>query len=160
MANRQNKRCQLRKWCEDCWARNFLRVQRVQLAAEQNHAGKRNRKGKNQATAKNEAKGRMDANSIWWVSDLLAADCKTAWLHPKWEDTMQWRNWLHVLKEDDERREEEHPKLVGRRCQMLCEVKASCTESRKPQRGEDVYRRWGDLEEDANRMRRCGPTVC
>ena len=25
---------------------------------------------------------------------------------------------------------------------MLCEDKASCTESRKPQRGEDVYRCW------------------
>ena len=40
-------------------------------------------------TRKIKAKGRMDANNSWWVTDLLAADCTKAWLHPEWEDTMQ-----------------------------------------------------------------------
>ena len=35
------------------------------------------------------SKGRMDADSGWWVSELLAADCDKAWIHPGWEDTMQ-----------------------------------------------------------------------
>ena len=35
------------------------------------------------------AKDRMDANNSWWVSELLAGDCKTALLHPEWENTMQ-----------------------------------------------------------------------
>ena len=50
-------------------------------------------------TRKNRAKGRMDANSSWWVSQLLAADCEKAWLHSGWEDTMQrWYDWLYVMK--------------------------------------------------------------
>ena len=36
-------------------------------------------------TRKTEAKDRMDANNSWWVSGLLAADCKKAWLHREWE---------------------------------------------------------------------------
>ena len=31
------------------------------------------------------AKGRMDANNSWWVSEMLAVDCKKAWLHQEWE---------------------------------------------------------------------------
>ena len=34
------------------------------------------------------SKGRMDAESRWWVSELLAADCEKAWIHTTgWEDT-------------------------------------------------------------------------
>ena len=39
-------------------------------------------------TKKIRSKGRMDANNSWWVSELLAADCARAWLHPGWEDFM------------------------------------------------------------------------
>ena len=35
------------------------------------------------------AKDRMDADNSWWVSELLAADCMKAWLHPEWDDTVQ-----------------------------------------------------------------------
>ena len=34
------------------------------------------------------SKERMDANNSWWVTELLAADCEKAWLHPGWEDTV------------------------------------------------------------------------
>ena len=56
-------------------------------------------------TMKIKAKGRMDANNSWWVSELLAGDCKKTWLHPEWEDTVQrWSNWLHEMKKKDEAR--------------------------------------------------------
>ena len=62
------------------------------------------------------AKGRVDANRSWWVSELLAADCKKAWLHPKWMETMQrWYNLQHEMKKKDMvKRKEEHQKLVSR----------------------------------------------
>ena len=40
-------------------------------------------------TKKIKSTGRMDAESRWWVIELLAADCEKAWIHPGWEDTMQ-----------------------------------------------------------------------
>ena len=40
-------------------------------------------------TKKITSKGRMDAESQWWVTELLAADSEKAWIHPGWEDTMQ-----------------------------------------------------------------------
>ena len=33
-------------------------------------------------TKKIRSKGRMDAESRWWVTALLAADCEKAWIHP------------------------------------------------------------------------------
>ena len=61
------------------------------------------------------AKSRMDANKSWWVSELLAADCKKAWLRPALDTEQQWHSWLHEMKKMDEekRTEEEHPKLVS-----------------------------------------------
>ena len=38
-------------------------------------------------TRKIKEKERMNANSNWWVSELLAADCEKAWLLSGWEDT-------------------------------------------------------------------------
>ena len=64
------------------------------------------------------AKDRMDANSSWWVSGLLAADCKKkAWLHPEWEDTMErWCNWLfdffHSCSDGVKIEETQSPALV------------------------------------------------
>ena len=40
-------------------------------------------------TRKISTKGAIDANSGWWVSVLLAADWEKAWLHVRWEDTLQ-----------------------------------------------------------------------
>ena len=48
-------------------------------------------------TKKIGSKGRMDAKNRWWVTELLAADCEKAWIHPGWEDTMQ--KWFEVLEE-------------------------------------------------------------
>ena len=45
---------------EDSWARIFSSIQRIQLAAEQEYAGKRNRRVGDQAAAKNEDDGRHD----------------------------------------------------------------------------------------------------
>ena len=54
-------------------------------------------------TKKIRAEGRMDANSSWWVSELLAADCEKAWLHSGWEDTVQkWYELLYEVKRKDE----------------------------------------------------------
>ena len=59
----------------------------------------------------------MEANSSLWVSELLAADCEEAWLHPGWEDTvLRWYDWLYEMKQRDEakRMEVEHQKTVSR----------------------------------------------
>ena len=58
----------------------------------------------------------MDAQSSWWISELLAAECKKAWCHPEWDTAMhQWYNWLHERKKDEEqRRAEERQKLASR----------------------------------------------
>ena len=50
------------------------------------------------------SKGRMDAENRWWVTELLAADCEKAWIHPGWVDTMQkWYDRLEKLKKEDEK---------------------------------------------------------
>ena len=39
------------------------------------------------------------------LTDLLAADCEKAWIHPGWEDTMQkWYEWLEEMKKKDEKK--------------------------------------------------------
>ena len=59
-------------------------------------------------TKKIRSKGRMDAENRWWVAELLAADCGTAWLHPGEEETMQkWYFWLEAKKKKDEKRKME-----------------------------------------------------
>ena len=57
-------------------------VQGIRFAAKERHPGEHHRKGGYEVAAKDEghdrydnkfkSKGRMDANNIWWVSDLLA----------------------------------------------------------------------------------------
>ena len=62
------------------------------------------------------SRGRMDAESRWWVAELLAADCEKAWIHPGWEDTMQkWYEWLEKMKKEDEKKnmEEMHQQKVA-----------------------------------------------
>ena len=47
----------------------------------------------------------MDAESRRWVSELLAAGCEKAWVHPGWEDTMQvWYDLAGKMKRRDERK--------------------------------------------------------
>ena len=60
-------------------------------------------------------KERMDAENRWWVSELFAADCERAWIHPGWEDTMHKRfEWLEHMKKKDEKEkmEEMHQRKV------------------------------------------------
>ena len=62
------------------------------------------------------SKGTMDAESRWWVSELLAADCEKAWIHPGEEDTMQkWYGWLEEMRKNDEKgkKEEIHQQKVA-----------------------------------------------
>ena len=74
------------------------------------------------------AKGRMGAKNIWWFSELLAGDCKNAWFHPEWEDTMRrWYNWLNEMKKKDEEKRIEAEQ-------------AYCTRSRNQQLGEEGRR--------------------
>ena len=53
----------------------------------------------------------MDANTSWWVSELLAANCEKAWLHSGWEDiTQKWYDWLGDMKKDEVIKDEEEIK--------------------------------------------------
>ena len=90
---RQNKKVERR-----LLGQNLRLVQRTQLAATARQAGGvGGRRGRDESAAvimkdltkKIRSKGRMDAESRWWVSELLAADCEKAWIHPGCEDTMQ-----------------------------------------------------------------------
>ena len=46
---------------------------------------------------------KVNAENRWSVTDLLAADCEKAWIHPGWEDTMQkWYKWMEEIKKKDE----------------------------------------------------------
>ena len=67
-------------------------------------------------TRKIRAKGRVVANNLWWVSELLATVCEKAWLHPGWEDILRWYDWLYEMnkRDDVKRMEVEHPKTVSR----------------------------------------------
>ena len=45
----------------------------------------------------------MDAESRWLVSELLAADCEKALIHPGWEDAVQkWYEWLEKKEKINE----------------------------------------------------------
>ena len=68
----------------------------------------------NDLTKKFRSKGRMDAESRWWVSELLAADCVKASIHPGWEDTMQkWYDWPEKMKNEKGKMEEMHQQKVA-----------------------------------------------
>ena len=42
-------------------------------------------------TKKIRSEDRMDAESRWSVTELLAAECEKAWVRPGWEDSKKWR---------------------------------------------------------------------
>ena len=82
------------------WGQNVRLVQRIQLAADAKQAVRVGEiRRRDESAAKNEdyersdkkirSRGRMDSGSRWCVSELLAADCEKAWIHPGREDTMQ-----------------------------------------------------------------------
>ena len=83
---------------QDCWARIFaffreynlqrLESKQEESAEEGEMKQQRRMKERKDLTKKIRSKGRMDAESRWWVTELLAADCEKAWIHPGWEDTV------------------------------------------------------------------------
>ena len=45
------------------------------------------------------SRGRTDAENRWWVTELLAADCEKAWIHPEWEHLALVQDlFLHLLR--------------------------------------------------------------
>ena len=101
---RKSEKYRIRKWREDCWARIFalfgeynlqlLESKQEESAEEGEMKQQRRMKIMMDLTKKIRSKGRVDAENRWWVSELLAADCEKAWIHPGWEDTMQtWYEW-------------------------------------------------------------------
>ena len=66
-------------------------------------------------------KGRMDAENRWWVSELLAADCERAWIHPGWKDTIhKWCEWLVYMKKKDERKDGGDASAKGGEDDQVC----------------------------------------
>ena len=88
---RKNKKYKIRMWGEDCWARIFslcgeYNLQRQQskqeeLTEEEEMKQQQRMVIMNDLMRKIRSKGRMDAESRWWASELLAADCGKAWIH-------------------------------------------------------------------------------
>ena len=50
-------------------------MQESQTEKEEMRQQQRMNEGHDRYDKENQVKGRMDANSSWWVSELLAADC-------------------------------------------------------------------------------------
>ena len=123
---RKNKKYRISMWGEDCWARTFplfreYNLQRLQCKQEESTKEEEMKQQQRMTTMKDlikkiRSKGRMDAESRWWVSELLAADCQKAWTHTTWEDTMQkCYRWLEEMKKRDEKEkmEEMHQHKVA-----------------------------------------------
>ena len=68
-------------------------------------------------TQENQVKGQNGRKQ-----QLVAADWQKAWLHQGWRDTMlQWYSWLYEMKKNEEQRMEvEHQKLVCRMIKRAC----------------------------------------
>ena len=81
---RKSKKYRIRKWREDCWARIFalfgeynlerLESKQEESAEEGEMKQQRRMNIMKDLTKKIRSKGRMDAESRWWVTELLAAD--------------------------------------------------------------------------------------
>ena len=81
------------------------RIQSVHRGSTEEEEMKRQQRMKimKDMTKKIRSKGRLEANSSWCVSELLAAECEKAWLHEGLEDTMQkWYDWLGEMKKTDQ----------------------------------------------------------
>ena len=98
-AGAQKREKQHKKVVRRLLGQNLRLVQRIQLAAAAKQAGgvgerrrRRRRRRRDEAAATNEDYERSDneiqvrrknGRSRWWVSELLAADCEKAWIHPR-----------------------------------------------------------------------------
>ena len=109
-------------------------------------------------TKKIRSKGRMDGRNRWWVTELLAADCERAWIHPGWEDTMQkWYELLEDMKKKDEKEkmEEMHQHKVA---QMIKSAEGSAAlfhKISKPTEWRGGAQILKKEEEDARLLDRC-----
>ena len=106
LANRQtSEEISVPEWGEDCWARVCSWFREYNLQRSKNRQGGRTeeedvKQQQRMKTMTDMMKGRMDANHIWWIGDLLPADCNKAWIHPEREDAVQqWYSWLHEMKQ-------------------------------------------------------------
>ena len=67
-------------------------------------------------TTKIKSEGRVGANNSWWVSELLAADCKKSVAPPRMDTMLRWLSWLYeVKKKDEEKRMEVEEECSFRR---------------------------------------------
>ena len=95
----ETRNIKIRKWRQECWARIFslfreYNLQRLQSKQEESTEEEEMMQQQRMMimkglTKKMRSKGRMDTESRWRVSELLAADCEKAWIHTGWEDTLQ-----------------------------------------------------------------------
>ena len=136
---RENKIYRIRKWREDCWVRFFslfreYNVQRLHCKQEESTEEDEMKQQQRMMIMKDltriiRSNGRMDAESGWWVTELLAADCEKVWTHAGWENTMQkWYTWLEKMKkkDDKEKMKEIHQhganaQECGRQCGSLAQ---------------------------------------
>ena len=133
---RNGARYHPRKWRQDCWARifswfresSFQRNKVMQAGRMEEEDVKQHERMAVKASMmrKMKAKSRLDVQSSWLVSDLLAAVCKKKWLHPEGEDTVQQRyTWLQEhKKKDDKNREIRASEAWGRMMSSAAEGRA------------------------------------
>ena len=144
----QNKKYKIRKWRDDCWARIFslfreYNLQRVQSIHEDSTEGEEMKRQERMKVMKDmtkqiRSKGRMDAENRWWVTELLAANCEKAWLHPEWEDTMGGENEKKKMRRKRWRRCINKRRLKCLRLRK--EAPDSCPMSLSLQHGEEEHR--------------------
>ena len=127
---RKSKKYRIRKWREDCWARIFalfgeynlqrLESKQEESAEEGEMKQQRRMKIMKDLTKKIRSKERMDAESRWWVTGLLAADCEKAWIHPGWEDTMQpWCEWYETMKKQKKMRRKRWRRCINKKVAQI-----------------------------------------
>ena len=81
---RKNKKYRIRRWREDCWARILslfreYNLQHLQSKQEESTEEEEMKQQQRMVIMKDlikkiRSKERMDAESRWWVSEMLAAD--------------------------------------------------------------------------------------
>ena len=136
------------KMGEDCWARIFLMVQRVQSAPKARHAGKFDGGGRDEAAAKNENYGGYDNEK----QSKRKNGCQRSVNY--WLPTAKKRgsirdgrilcrkcyDWLCDLKKKDEvnKMEEEHQRKISQTIKSADERAGS----QRRQRGEEECRPW------------------
>ena len=165
---RRSKKNKIRKWRDDCWARIFAlfreyNLQRQQSKQEESTEEEEMKQQQRMEIVKDlsnkiRSKGRTDAEIRWWVSELLAADCENAWIHPEWEDTMQkFYNLLEDMKKKDEKEKRED--IISTRWRKESRVRKAvlgfCTKSRSQHHEGAEHRSWRKNK----RMRGCWTVV-